>query len=103
MKEFRETAYDHISGENFFTLSSSEKKYINRIHKLKEKYPDDVDIRIINPDGSLLVRIPESWCRISPKRQVQMTSEQKIAAKERMLKARQKTIVGIREIGEEKN
>ena len=37
MTEIRETAIDHVAGEDHATFCSSEKKWINYIHKLKNE------------------------------------------------------------------
>ena len=58
MDDIKETAWDHLSGEKTATLSTSEKKWIRMIESLKEKYPDQVDIRCRNADGSIVVRLP---------------------------------------------
>lgn len=84
MTEIRETAIDHVAGEDHATFCSSEKKWINYIHKLKNEYPDEVDIRHINDDGSLVAHIPASWIRVKPKKKVSLTQEQIEASKARL-------------------
>jgi len=39
MKEPKETCYAHWSENTYGTISSSERKWINKIHKLKRKIP----------------------------------------------------------------
>ena len=76
MNDIRETSIDHVSGEDYATLFTSERKWINYIYKLKESHPDEVDIRHVNDDGSLIVHIPASWMKIKPKKKVVLTDEQ---------------------------
>ena len=90
MKEIKETTYDQYSGEEIGTFFSSEYKMINKIYKLKEKFPDEVDIRYVNEDGSILCHIPSSWFKISPKRKREMTDEERAAAKIRAEQMRKK-------------
>ena len=65
-----ETVYEHIKGNNTFTITAAERWSIGMIRRLKEKYPDQVDIRYINQDGSVLAHLPIEWMRIVPKRKV---------------------------------
>lgn len=92
MEDIKETAWDHVSGEKFATICSSEKKYIKKINDLHDKYPKDVDIRVQNDDGSIVARLPVDWLRIKPKKQTSMTPEQKAAAKARLEVARLKRL-----------
>lgn len=92
MGNFRETAIDHVSGEDFMTFFSSEQKWLNMIHRLKEQYPNDVDIRHVNEDGSLVARIPASWVKIRPNKKVTMTAEQIAASKARLEQGRIKRL-----------
>ena len=92
MSDIRETALEHVAGENIATFYSGETKWLNQIHKLKEQYPSDVDILHVNPDGSVLAHIPASWIRIKPKKTVVMTTEQIEASKARLEQGRIKRL-----------
>ena len=52
------------------TVSFHKKKYINRILRLKEKYPEEIEIVAENNDGTLCARIPYKWVKIAPLRSV---------------------------------
>ena len=65
-----ETCTDHVRGEAFFTITAAETWSIAMVKRLKAKYPGEVEIRITNPDGSMVARLPFSWMRIVPKRKV---------------------------------
>lgn len=92
MAELRETTLDHVSGEDHATVYSGERKWINQLLRLKEKYPDEVDIRHVNDDGSLIAHIPASWFKIKPKKKVELTAEQIEASKARLEKGRLKRL-----------
>lgn len=92
MSEIRETTFDHVAGEDFVTCYSAERKWINLIMRLKEQFPDEVDIRHVNHDGSLIVHIPVSWLKIKPKKKVNMSAEQIAAAKARLEQGRLKRL-----------
>jgi hypothetical protein len=70
-----ETVFDHLSGEETFTITAEEKWSINLITRLKEKHPDDVKILFTNEDGSLLAQIPYKWVKIRPPRYYLMKKE----------------------------
>ena len=55
------------------------------MYKLKESHPDEVDIRHVNDDGSLIVHIPASWMKIKPKKKIE-------ASKARLERGRQKRL-----------
>ena len=91
MKDFRETCFTRIEGDAYMFVSSGERKWINRIKKDAEKYPDDVKILAVNKDGSLYARYPFDWAQYPrPKRKrPPMTEEQRSAARERLARARE--------------
>ncbi len=92
MADFKETCVEYLDVDPHATFCSAERKWINKILKLKETYPDEVDIREYpeNNDGNILAHIPKSWLKISPPRQVNYTEEQRVAAAERLASARSK-------------
>lgn len=88
MTDFKETAVGYLNVDSYATFSSSEQKWINKILKLQEARPNDVQIEYLpeNNNGMILARIPKSWLKVSPPRQVNYTEEQRAAAAERMRK-----------------
>ena len=84
MDEIRETIYEHAAGSDTFTVTAAERKSVGMLRKLAEKHPGSVEIVAENADGSLVARLPYSWMRIVPKRQVEMSEERRLAAAERM-------------------
>lgn len=86
-----DTCFNYVDKDKGF-FSSDEQKWINRIHKLKEQFPDDVHI-IWEPyenDGCIYCQIPTSWLKIQPKRSGrQLTEEERMAAVERLKRGRE--------------
>lgn len=85
-----ETAFDYITTDTYATFSTDEAKWIRRITALSKTHPDEVKI-IYTPEqnhGTLYAHVPKSWMKISPPRKVSFTEEQRLAASERMTKAR---------------
>lgn len=76
----RETAY----------FSSDESKWIRKIRNFKAQYPDQVTIEYEpeRNDGCICAKIPTEWVKLTPKRAVKMTDEQRQAAIERLKSAR---------------
>lgn len=67
------------------TVYFSQGKYISKIKKLKEKYPEDVTICVENYDGSIVAHIPTSWIKINASKR-EMSDEQREAARKRLTK-----------------
>lgn len=87
-----ETAMDYLSENSTATFSSSETKWINKIQKLANEYPDEVNI-MQRPDdnqGYLVAHIPKSWFKVAPPRKCNYTEEQRAAMAERLAAARNK-------------
>lgn len=83
-----ETIYEHIGGNETFTVTAAERWSIGMIRRLAEKHPGDVVITAENADGSVVAHVPSAWMRIIPKRSVELTDEQRQERVERMQKAR---------------
>lgn len=85
-----ETVIEYLSENKYATFCSSERKWINKINKLHEKYPDEVEIIALpeTNDGMIMVHIPKSWIKVSPPAKRNFTDEQKAAMAERMRNAR---------------
>ena len=74
-----ETGFEYLIENDYATVWSSERKWINRIIKLQESHSEDVHIIYCpeNNDGTILAHVPKNWLKISPPRQVNMTEERK--------------------------
>lgn len=71
-------------------FSSDEVRWINRIHKLKEEHPDEVEI-LKEPednDGCIYCKIPTKWMKLQPPKN--LSEELREAARERITAAREK-------------
>lgn len=87
MEAFTDNVIEFERGTKIASFTFSQKKFITRIQKLKEKYPAEVDF-IANPDGSIFGHVPIDWVKINPKRQI--SEEQRQAAAERLARGREK-------------
>lgn len=78
-----ETCINYTDRDKAF-FSSDERRFVTKVRKLKEKYPEQVRI-IKQPednDGCIYCQIPVEWVKISPKRAV--SAEQKEKSRVRM-------------------
>jgi hypothetical protein len=87
MIELKEVAYSHADGEAKGTLCATQRKWITKMKKFAAKYPKQVVVKRINSDGSMIIEIPISWFKISPRKE--MSEKHKKEAVDRLSKARE--------------
>jgi hypothetical protein len=90
MTDLKEVAYHHVDGETKGTLCATQRKWITKMKKYATKYPKQVIVKRINPDGSMIVEIPISWFKISPRKE--MSEKHKKEAIDRINKARENKV-----------
>ena len=91
MADIKETCIEWTNDTETATISSNEIKWINKINKYAIQYPNDIQI-LYMPDnnyGTIFAHVSKNFIKLSPPRAVNYTEEQKVAAAERMAKARQ--------------
>ena len=73
-----ETCFNYCDKEHGY-FSSDERKFITRVRKLKEKYPDKVRILAEpeNNDGCIYCELPTEWFSIRPPKKMNLTDEQR--------------------------
>ena len=79
-----ETVFEHLDGNNTWTVSTDERVWKNRLSKLAEQHPDEVECVAVNRDGSVMCHVPASWLRLRPPVKRNMTEEEKQAARDRL-------------------
>lgn len=60
-----ENVIEWITGAHTITCTFTQRKFISKVHKLKEKFPDKVHILAENTDGSIVVRLPIKALKLS--------------------------------------
>ena len=78
-----ENILEFLKGSDTATVTFCQGRYVTRIKKLAEKYPDECEIVAENPDGSILAHIPVKWIKISANKS-KMTDAQRAEASERL-------------------
>ena len=73
------------------TFCTCEKKWINRINKLKEEHLDDVDITDYpeSNHGYMVVHLPKSWFTIRVPHKIELSEEEKQRRSERLRSLRE--------------
>lgn len=79
-----ETVFEHLDGKDTWTVSTDERTWKNRLAKLAEQNPAEVECVAVNKDGSVMYHVPASWLRLRPPVKRNMTEEQKQAARDRL-------------------
>lgn len=82
-----ENCIEFLNNQHQITVSFCMPKWIKKVKKLKEEYPDDVKIIAENNDGSICAKLPAKFLKISAPRKV--SEEQRQAASERFRKLRE--------------
>ena len=80
-----ETVFEHLDGKDTWTVSTDERTWKNRLAKLAEQNPAEVECVAVNRDGSVMYHVPASWVRLRPPVKRNMTEEQKQAARDRLI------------------
>ena len=74
-----ENAVEWLDNRQKATVTLHGGRLKNRVLRLAEEYPDEVEIRR-EPDengGFLVAKIPAKWVKITPPRRLELTDEQK--------------------------
>lgn len=88
--EFRENAIEFLRNAEMATVNFSQGRYITKVKRLAEKFPEECKIVAENKDGSIVAHIPVKWVHISRHEERELTEEQKIAGAERLRKYRER-------------
>ena len=80
-----ETTFNYTDKEHGY-FSSDERKFISKVRKLKEQYPDQVRILAEpeNNDGCIYCELPTEWFSIRPPKKMNLTDEQRKEMSDRM-------------------
>ena len=80
-----------ITGSKVGSVTFSQRKWVSRILKYAEEYPEDIKILAQNEDGSIFAHVPIKWFKFSPPRKGrEYTDEERALAAEVLRAAREK-------------
>ena len=77
----QENAISFLKDAEIATVTFSQKRYISKIEKLAQKFPDEVQI-VHRNKGSIVAHIPVSYIKIN-KKSVELSDEERQALSER--------------------
>jgi len=81
-----ETSASYTTKDCMF-FSSDERKWITKVRKLKQKFPDLVEI-IREPeqnDGCIYAKVPVSWMKLNPPRQLSDEKRAELSARAKQI------------------
>lgn len=78
-----ENAIEWLTGQKTCTISTTDRKWINRLKKAYSESHDQFIRYIENEDGSVYATIPSSWVKFNNHKRM-MSEEQRQAAAERL-------------------
>ena len=81
-----ENVIEFLRDSKTATVTFCQGRYVSKIKKLAEEYPEDVQITYENPDGSIVAHVPTKWVKVSAPRK--MTEEQREMFAERLAQYR---------------
>ena len=84
----KENVIEWIKDSSVATITFSQGRYISKVKKLAEKYPDRVQITKENADGTIVAHIPVSAIKINIIER-NLSEEQRQIAAERLNKGRE--------------
>ena len=92
MADFKETCIEYLDADDHATFFSSERKWISKILRFKEEYPNDVEITEYpeTNHGFIVAHVPKSWFKVGPPRKSNFTDEQRAEIAERLALSRKK-------------
>lgn len=96
MADFRENAIEWLNGQETVTATFSQKRMINRVMKMAEESPEEIQVQHINKDNSIVVQLPLRYIRIQKPRTY--TPEEKEIARARFLERLGKTDISPEEL-----
>ena len=87
-----ETVCEYTSDAPYMTISTDERKMINKLLKFAEQRPDEVSVLAYpeKNDGCLYVRCPKDYLKIAPKTHRNISDEERIRRGEMLRNARKK-------------
>lgn len=79
-----ETVVEYTRGDSCITVSSTDSNWVKKILKVCANNPEDTRIVAQNPDGSVCVKMPKSYLKLSPPKKSNLTAEQRAAVSRRL-------------------
>lgn len=79
MADLRENVVEFYADDKRATGTFTQGRYVSKIKKLAEKYPDECQIVAENSDFSIVAHFPTKWVKISPPKQISDETKERLA------------------------
>lgn len=85
MADTKENCIEWLTGQDVMGVTLTQERYINKVRRLKQKFPQDIKIRT-NKDGSIYAKIPLSYLKLNhtEREAKEYTDEEKQQIRERL-------------------
>lgn len=83
-KEVHETNFEFVDIDDTACFSSNDYRWVKKILKLVEKYPEQTKLVTNDEYGFVTIRCPKSWFNVKPPAKRNFTEEQRRAMSDRM-------------------
>lgn len=83
MDSMNENVIEFLRDEKTATVTFCQGRFITKIRKLTERFPDDVIITHENNDGSIVAHVPTRWIRINPPKEMSDEYKEQLAERGR--------------------
>lgn len=88
-----ENVIEFLENSKQATVTFTQGRYISKIKKLAEKFPDECKIVAENSDGSIVSHIPVKWIKINnPQREVSDEEREVLAERMRNIRDKEKVL-----------
>lgn len=79
-----ENSIEWFTGADNVTVYLTQRRHINKVRRLAQQFPDEVQVTDVNQDGSIVAHVPLRYIHITRPAQRQMSEEQRKASAERL-------------------
>lgn len=90
MADVKENVIEWLNGDDTISVTLSQVKYISKVKKLAEKYPEKVQILAENDDGSIFAHLPLKSLKLSVIIPRELGEDEKEKLRDQLKKARVK-------------
>ena len=83
MNGSNENCFEFLRDQKTVTATVCQGRYVSKLKKLAEDYPEKCKIDVENNDNSYVFHFPVEWLRINPKRELSEEEKERLADRAR--------------------
>jgi len=87
--DVQDNTIEFLRNAKIAVATFSQGKFISKMKKYKEDYPDDVEIVPVKDSNVIVCRFPAKWVKVSPPRKIEMDDEKRSEIRDRLRLARE--------------